>query len=67
MMAQDAQTMPTLLLLKKIRYQRLTRGVDGEATKVYEVFMTGDNESIIIAQQGDDVRPLVYSFLMSNQ
>lgn len=38
----------------------LTRGVDGEATKVYAVSMTGDNGSIIIAQQGDDVRPLVY-------
>lgn len=38
----------------------LTRGVDGEATKVYAVSMTGDNGSIIVAQQGDDVRPLVY-------
>ena len=38
----------------------LTRGADGETTKVYAVSMTGDNGSIIIAQQGDDVRPLVY-------
>ena len=38
----------------------LTRGTDGEETKVYAVSMTGENGSIIIAQQGDKVRPLVY-------
>lgn len=38
----------------------LTRSANGETTKVYAVSMTGDNGSIIIAQQGDKVRPLVY-------
>lgn len=37
-----------------------TRSGDAEGIKLYAVSMTGDNGSIVIAQRGDNIRPLFY-------